>query len=186
MAPAGCATDRCWVAYRSPRSCGARLSDSQCPRFRRLRDHLGRSVGQSMTPTAAHPYLRYLRLEALHPTIARGTLTAWSFLASFAAARLVAGLNARMTCTTMPARRHRASLCRSPVRRPIRPNECSVIRGRLPDGLPRTTSRPGPSPMIGPIGCRSRSGRWMCSRLGSAMSSTSYSGRAIDVRSSLS
>jgi len=62
-----------------------------------------------MTPTAARPYLRYAAIEPLRAARARGSVSGWPFLASSAAARLVAGLNAQMTCTTTPTGSRRAS-----------------------------------------------------------------------------
>ena len=62
-----------------------------------------------MTPAAARPYLRYAATEALHAARSRRSVSGWPFLASSAAARLVAGPKARMTCTTTPIAPRRAS-----------------------------------------------------------------------------
>ena len=102
------ATGSCWVDNRSPPSCGARLAIRHLPRFRRLRGHSDRRA--SMTPAAVCPYLRYAATEALRAARLRRSVSGWLFLASSAAARLVAGPNARMTCTTTPIAPPRAGL----------------------------------------------------------------------------
>ena len=51
-----------------------------------------------MKSTAADPFLRYAATGLLQAAPSRRSLSAWPFLVSSDAARLVAGLNARMIC----------------------------------------------------------------------------------------
>jgi len=62
-----------------------------------------------MTPAAARPYLRYAAARPLRKARCQRSVAGWPFLASCAAARLVAGPKARMTCTTTPTAPRRAS-----------------------------------------------------------------------------
>ena len=94
---------------RSPRSCGARQATRNARDFVDWRTTVVDPWG-GMTPAAPRPYLRYAATEALHAARSRRSVSGWPFLASSAAARLVAGPVARMTCTTTPTAPRRAGL----------------------------------------------------------------------------
>lgn len=85
---------------RWPQPCGARLATPNLGDFADCGPKV--VVGRSMTPAAARPYLRYAATEALHAARLRRSVAGWPFLASSAAARLVAGPSARMTCSITP------------------------------------------------------------------------------------
>ena len=110
-------------------------------------------------------YLRYAYVAALRAGRVDGTLSEWPRLASSVAEPHAVSGNARTIYSTMPKWR--------------------LLSGRVPGDRQRTIFLPGPSQTTGQSASRSRPPRWMYLRHGSAMSSTSCSGRANDVRSSL-
>ncbi len=167
------------ATIRYLRCAGSRSADDS--RCFPLRDR-GRPLERNPNSAAVRPYLRYPAPEALREARAGGNLSEWPHLESSVTEHHAVPRNARTTCSTMPTGRRSVGPSPDRVQRPIGSNGSRVTRGRSHDGHPKTIFRPGPSPMTGLARCRLRKPRWTCSRHGSAMFSTSCSGRANDVR----